>query len=87
MIKNYVTKPFKFKERVIILKGFDGPLKMFRKNRTARVWRKDNYKMVAIRFDENINGHDLGNEGPRCTNGHGWYVERRFIRRLGEKKG
>jgi len=86
------TKPFKFKERVVVSRANDDWPGGIPKNRMGRVWQRDEGDYVhafclAIRFDQNIDGHNLSvGGGPRCKRGHGWNVERRFIRRLPPKK-
>ena len=81
-----MPKPFKFKERVIVSKANDE----FGPSGPGKIWEHDDGEKdsLGVRFDKNVGGHDLGLcYEPSCLRGHGWYVERQFIRRLPAKKG
>ena len=82
-----MSKPFIFKERVIVSKAADWPSDV-PKNRNGRIWEHDNGEdaLVGIRFDKSVEGHDLGVGGPRCPFGYGRYIGRTHIRRLHAKK-
>ena len=56
------------------------------KNAYGKVWEpptKDEgcgKHSVGVRFDNAVDGHDLGMQGRTCKYGHGWYVHPRDLR-------
>jgi len=82
-----MRKLFKFKEQVIVSKANDDwPGGNCPKNRKGRVWEvDDDNNSLAVRFDANIGGHNLSASGKPCVKGHGWYIERKYIRPILKK--
>jgi len=80
-----ISKLFKFKERVIVSKKAEWPYTGMPANRKGRVWKREDTGLssIGVRFDEAMGGHNLGIAD--CADGFGWYVERKFIRRLPAK--
>jgi hypothetical protein len=74
-----MKKPFKFGERVIVLKNGHEP------NGPGKIWEYDEgwQLMLGVRFDKKFRGGGiLSVTTPSCAKGHGWYVERKYIRRI-----
>ena len=88
-----MSKPFKFGEKVIVLKAYGNWPEEAPKNRKGRVWQHDRGDdIIGIRFDENVGGHDIHTPGEdvplgaHCKHGHGWFVEREFVSRIKSKR-
>lgn len=74
---------FKFKERVKVIRN-DGMPPNLEYPLFGRIWEKGGGEdsFVGVKFDKKMTGHVLPATSPHCADDYGWYVEKKYIRRI-----